>query len=270
MVESDFLSILQAFLGGLSLSPEPQSLGVAEPIAADSLPAVVLSLESTRRPSPGVGERAQLIEDGALPWQAEIDLAHPFLPDDESFSLLSESRLLLDLPHGGLVQKEGAEGALGADDFSLRVDGILRPIVAANPAGLEIQVDARMGRVTFGTPLPESGKVEVTYVLGQWERRVARLSGVLRVDVCAGDADDARSLSDSVFAALSGDGVPAGSAGLFNLNLTSLGSIGGPELAFASCRRRSARFTFDFEQNIDRPDSSGGIIREIPIKASPV
>ena len=266
MVESHFLSVLQSFLAGLSSSPAPKAIGVAEPIAAESLPLVVLSLESSRRPAPGLGERASLIQDGALPWQATIDLAQPFLPGDHSFSLVSGDRRVLILPHGGLVQREGATGALGADDFSLKVDGTLRSIVAESPQGLELSVDPLVGRVTFGSPLPNTGAVEVNYVLGQWERRVALLAGMLRVDVCAANANDTRALSDAVFEALSGDDVARAIIGLSHLHVSSLGSIGGPELAFGNCRRRSARFTFEFEQHIDRPDSSGGIIRHIPIQ----
>jgi len=267
MVESHFLSVLQSFLEGLALSLAPKSIGAAEPIASESLPALVLSLEVSRRPAPGLGEGASLIRRGALPWQARIDLSRPFLAEDASFSLLNDDRSVLVLPHGGLVQKQGATGALGPDDFSLRVDGTQRSIVASNPTGLEISVDPAVGRVTFGSPLPASGSVDVNYVLGQWERRAAQLTGTLRVDLCAANVADARALGDVVLVAL-GDDAARAVAGLSKLHLASLGSIGGPELVFGNCRRQSARFTFEYEQLIDRPDSSGGVIRHIPIESS--
>jgi hypothetical protein len=47
---------------------------------------------------------------------------------------------------------------------------------------------------------------------------------------------------------------------------SSLGSIGVPEAA-PKLRRRSARMTFTFEREVNRPDSSGGIIERIPVKS---
>jgi len=44
----------------------------------------------------------------------------------------------------------------------------------------------------------------------------------------------------------------------------SLGSVGLPETS-PKVRRRTARLSFTFEQEVNRPDSSGGIIARIPV-----
>ena len=44
-----------------------------------------------------------------------------------------------------------------------------------------------------------------------------------------------------------------------------LGSLGPPEKDFAQSRRRKAHFTFQFEHVVDDPESSGGIIRRVPL-----
>src|SRR5690349_649151 len=107
-VETSFLSAVSAFLSGLTgISPKPK-VGTAEPVAVGDLPAVVLSLERSERPSVGLGDQGS-VRTGALAWSAKIDLASPFLPDDpgHTFSLLSPDRKQLTLPHGGLVRQDG-------------------------------------------------------------------------------------------------------------------------------------------------------------------
>jgi hypothetical protein len=47
---------------------------------------------------------------------------------------------------------------------------------------------------------------------------------------------------------------------------SGVSSVGAPDPAFANARRRTLRFTFDFENEINQPDSSGGIIGEIPLR----
>ncbi len=266
-VESAFLSSVASFLSGLSLTPVPKSVGVAEPHEAAALPAVVLSLEESSRPRIGLGDHGAVITGGALPWVARIDLANPRLPEDASFSLLSPDRLRLTLPHGGLVRADGSEGALGPDDLDVTVAGVEQTVVAANPGPGQVAADAAVGLLTFGEALPPTGTVETAYFLGQWERRVERLGGVLRVDICAGSAADAGQLSDAVLDALLGPGARTAVARLISLQLRSLGSVGVPEEG-STARRRTARLGFEFERDVDRPESSGGVIRQIPVVAN--
>ncbi|WP_164018126.1 hypothetical protein [Pyxidicoccus trucidator] len=266
-VESAFLASVASYLSGLGLSPTPKSVGVAEPAETADLPCVVLSLEESSRPRIGLGDHGSVITGGALPWTARIDLANPRLPEDPSFSLLSEDRLRLTLPHGGLVQAEGGEGPLGPADLTVTVGVSPRTVVAGAPGASEVSADPTVGLLTFGAPLPETGLVVVTYFLGQWERRVERLNGVLRVDTCAGTAPAAVQLSDAVVEALLGPAARSAVARLSSIQLRSLGSVGVPEVAAPQARRRTARLGFEFERDVDRPESSGGVIRQIPVVA---
>jgi hypothetical protein len=262
--ESAFIESMTNFLSSAQLTPSPQ-VGVAEPADSGALPAIVLSLEVTGAVHPGLGARTSLMT-GALPVTVVIDLANPVLaaPPPPPLNLLDSSRTHLTLPHGGQVRADGSEGALAATDISISVDGAARPLVAATPVGDQITLDPAVGAATFGSPLPGAGKLQARYFLGQWERRLSHIGGTLRVDVCGATADEAQGLSNQILTALGGArGVVTG---LNVLAPSSVGSVGAPDLAPPNARRRTLRFTFDFESQIDRPDSSGGIIRDIPLR----
>jgi hypothetical protein len=126
-----------------------------------------------------------------------------------------------------------------------------------------VRPDATTGTLLFGAALPAAGIVQATYVLGQWERRVTPIAGALRIDVRAASSADAQSLSDAVMAAL--DAGAALPRGLRKVLLGQVSSIGLPVAAQANARGRSLQFTFEYEHEINRPDSSGGVIRRIPI-----
>ncbi|QSQ26062.1 hypothetical protein JY651_14535 [Pyxidicoccus parkwayensis] len=266
-VESAFLASVASYLSGLTLSPAPKSVGAVEPAASSELPAVVLSLEESSRPRIGLGDTGSVIT-GALPWTARIDLNNPRLPEDPSFSLVSPDRLRLTLPHGGLVRSDGSEGALGPADLTVTVKGTPYTVVSGTPGANQVSADPAVGVLTFADPLDTSGLVVVTYFLGQWERRVERLNGVLRVDTCTGAGLDAVQLSDAVVEALLGPGARGAVARLISIQLRSLGSVGVPGEAPPQARRRTALLGFEFERDVDRPESSGGVIREIPVTAN--
>jgi len=266
VAEQAFLDAVTAYLQAASLTPAPKSISVAEPAAEADLPCLVLSLESSARVGEGLGERGRLIVDGALPWQASIDLANPTLPEDPSFSLVDATRTILTLPHGGLVRSDGTIGSLGGSDLTVKVKGVDRPVVAGAPNGNEVTANPPVGQLTFATALPADGRVDATYFLGQWEQRIARISGVLRIDVCAASVPDAIALTAAATDALLLPGAKAAIQRLVALSITGLSSIGIKEPT-TNVRRRTARCSFTFEHEINRPDSSGGIIRAIPITA---
>ncbi|MEY4754804.1 MAG: hypothetical protein RJA44_2479, partial [Pseudomonadota bacterium] len=230
----------------------------------NDLPTLVLSLEKVQRQHPGLGERAELISNGALPWQATIDLANPVLPEEPGFVLLSADRRSLILPHGGLRQADGSGGPLGPADISVSVAGTPRTVVAGAPGAGQVQADASIGLLRFGSALPASGLVRVSYVLGQWERRVTPLSGTLRLDVWAADGSSCATLSDAAINALLA-APDAALASLHKLVLTDLSGVSFPDPNRARARGRTARFVFAYEHVVNRPDSSGGVIRRIPI-----
>ncbi|HEY9227598.1 MAG TPA: hypothetical protein VIP11_13165 [Gemmatimonadaceae bacterium] len=267
MAETFFLSSLATYLGAAGLSPAPEQIGGAEPTDTDELPAIVLSLDTSLRVNPGLGERAQLITGGVLPWSATIDLANPFLPDEPTFSLLDATRRILILPHGGLVRSDGSDAGnapLGAADITVRVNGAQRTVVAGAPGAGEVRAAGAIGTLTFGDALPLTGTVQVSYFLGQWEQRLERISGTLRVDVCADTAANALSLSDGVVDALLAPAAQRQVRRLIALSPVSVGSIAKPETSPA-LRRRTMRLSFTFEREVNRPDSSGGIITRIPV-----
>jgi len=262
--ESTFLQALAAYLGSAGvLLPAPAQVGVSEPTAAAELPAVVLWLEEVHRLGAGLGERAAMITNGALPVTARIDLANPALPEEPTFRLLSGDRRTLILPHGGWVKADGTGGLLSSADLQVNVAGAGRTVVNTAPGAAEVRPDASIGSLLFGAALPATGSVEATYVLGQWERRVTPIAGALRIDVRAASSADAQTLSDAVMAALdAGAAVPRG---MRKLLLGQVTSVGPPAATLANARGRSLRFTFEYEHEINRPDSSGGVIRRIPI-----
>jgi hypothetical protein len=265
MPETAFLDAIAAFLAGpAALSPAPALIGITEPAAAFDLPAVVLALDEVHRLGAGLGERALLITDSALPWSAKIDLANPVLADDPAFVLLSPDRKTLVLPHGGLKRADGSDGVLGAGDLQVKLGATTFTVVNAAPAPGEVRPDPAVGQLLFGAALPATGSLEVNYVLGQWERRVTPIAGSLRIDVYAADAAATVTLSAAVLGALSG-ATTAQLHGLRKMALAQAGPVVATDAAHASARRRSAVFAFDFEIEINRPDSSGGVIRIVPI-----
>lgn len=266
MTETAFLDAVAAYLVSADLDPAPDSVGVAEPEGNADLPIVVLSLEESTRQGTGLGERSELITDDVLEWHEEIDLANSVLPADPDFDLVDEDRLGMFLPHGGLVRSDGSPGPLEEGDIEVSVDGDDRSVATADPEADEFTVDPIGGRLTFGQALPGSGTLAATYFLSQWERRVSRLSGVLRVDVGATSAEDARQLSDSVLTALTAPAAATDIERLLSLAPISVSSISRPGEP-PQMRLRTLRLRFSFEHRIDRPESSGGVIARVAVQS---
>jgi hypothetical protein len=264
MAESELMTALEGYLATQPLVPAPATLGVIEPADNGDLPAVILSLEESKRLDSGLGRRTEL-RIGALAWQARIDLADPTLPGEPGFSLVSGDRRTLILPHGGLVKQSGAHGPLTGADLQVTVAGAPQVVTGSAPGAGEVQPTAAIGQLVFGTPLPPAGEVQASYYVGQWEQQSVSISGTLRMDVEAPTGEGARDLSAMLLDAL-GQLMPGKPiAGLRRLEPTFLGSIGAQSVAVTNARRRTLRFRFEFEQFIDRPEASGGIIHAIPI-----
>lgn len=245
-------------------------VGPALPAAAGDLPAIALSLPEVHRISPGLGERAALISDGALPVRARIDLANPFLPGEPGFSLVSADRLSLVLPHGGQVKADATTGPLAAADLQVSVAGVARTVVQAAPGAGQVQPDAATGTLRFGAPLPATGEVVANYFLGQWERRVTPLAGRLLVTVCTAGSAQAQAQMRTLSVAVADAMDEAGTLprGLRKVALAALGAttvLAAVEAGPAGSRRRELLFSFEYEHEINRPDTSGGVIRRIPI-----
>ncbi|MCP4600673.1 MAG: hypothetical protein GY847_09105 [Proteobacteria bacterium] len=262
--QTTFVGAVEAYLESISLIPAPASVGDLEPSIPGDLPAVVLSLEALTQKSSGLGHRTMTITGGALEWSATIDLANPVLPAEPSFNLLSPDRKVLTLPHGGLVQRSGDIGGLSGTDLEVTVASISRTVVPIDPSGDEVAAEPMVGQLTFATALPATGDVEVSYFLGSWEQKVVRLSGVLRVDVWAADVNSVRTLGAAVSEAMLDERAKSQIERLLVVDSSALGSISPPSADHANARCQSLRFAFTFDCEINEPDSSGGIIQEVP------
>ncbi|MCP4042581.1 MAG: hypothetical protein GY731_11615, partial [Gammaproteobacteria bacterium] len=196
------------------------SIGVAEPSSSSGLPAVVISLVQLVNPSKGLGEHRQ-VKYGALSGSTQVNLSNPVLPDDTSVEVLSEDRLTLSLFHGGLVDADGSDTPLQASDIQVELDGVPFTIVVDTPAAGEFSVDTEMGQLTFGGALPADGLLQADYFIGQWERVVHQLQGMLRIASVAGNNADAESLSNQVYDALAMPGIQ----GLRDLEVVNMGSV---------------------------------------------
>jgi len=264
MAETEFLDAIASYLRAAGAS----KTDIAEPLQAGDLPAVVLSLDSVHRVGSGLGERTAMVTDGVLQWTATIDLANPVLPEEPSFKLVPDDHPeTLILPQGDLRRADGSEGALGPADLSVSLNGTALTVVNAPPAAGQVRADAPLGVLTFSSPLPKTGKVVATYFISQWERRVTEIAGVLRVDVRAADVAGVTTLSATVVDALLQAAHPT-VKGLRKIAVTSLASIGVPDPLRADSRGRAALFSFDYENEVDRPYSSGGIIERIEITST--
>lgn len=265
MIANELLRVMADYLqNSAQLAPAPQMVGIADPVATNELPAIVLSLERIRTLGNGLGERSKLITDGKLAWTATIDLANPVLPEEPTFRLLSADRRELILPHGGLVKADGTSGPLGPTDLSVNVNGIARAVVTGTPTGTQVKADPLVGRLFFATALPANGTVRADYFLSQWEQRTSRIAGMLRVTVRDTNPTTITNLSAAVVDALQpprSTNIP----GLHGMGLIKLGSIRPPDPNLAGSRARLALLSFEFELEINRPESSGGIILRIPV-----
>lgn len=272
MAELAFLDAVTAYLAAQPLTPAvaPARIGASAPFAAGDLPCVVLSLESTERRSVGLGDRGEVMH-GALPVSASIDLANPVLPGDPSFTLLDVTRRILVLPHGGQVRVDGTPGALGNADLTVRLGATTFLVVQGAPGAGEVHADETTGTLTFGTALPDVGTVQAQYFLGEWERRVERIAGVVRAEACAASAADAVSLGASVVRQLLAPAARDTIRLLLHLSVRTVAAAEhrpaptGVVAAATAHFRRSATFAFEFQHLIDQPESSGGVIRRIPI-----
>ena len=243
-------------------------------MAVGDLPSVTLSLERCAREQTGIGkQRSNERRKGALARTATFDLAHARLADDPTFDLIDAARRHLVLPHGGLVRGDGSDGSLVGADVTVTIASGGPPTsltLVANPAPAASQVFASAvdGVLTFGAALPSTGSITITYFVGTWERDRTRLGGTLRVDVCASAAAPARALSDQVATALLGAGARAAIVRLHTIHLSALSSVAPFALTTAvTAVRRSARFEFVFEHEVDVPDSSGRVIAKIPVQS---
>jgi hypothetical protein len=255
------IEAVRSHLDAEALASSP-AIGVVEPAVPADLPAVVISLLQLVNPSKGLGEHRQ-VEHGALAASSEIDLTNPVLANDSTVELLSEDRLTLSLLHGGLVDAEGSDTPLQASDIQVQRDGVPFTLVSGSPAAGEFSVNAALGQLVFGAALPADGTLIADYFIGQWERVVHQLQGVLRIAAVATSNADAETLSVQVYDAIAAHQI----RGLRELEVVNM----GPVTAFSESppmRARTLEWQFDYEAIVDVAQASGGIIDQVTLVSS--
>ena len=154
----------------------------------------MLALQCVRRRG-GLGEADGRGHPGLTPHH----LAAPFLPGEPGFSLISDDRRTLTLPHGGLIRRRPDGRFAGRHRVS--VAGAPRTLVAANrtPASSRWMHSpaADLRRRAAGPP------AKWRELPGQWERLAFLIAGELAVTVRAAEADVA-ALTAGIGRALAG------------------------------------------------------------------
>lgn len=237
------------------------------PQLASDLPAVVLALRGCQPVGSGVGGKPRGVVEGALRVDADIDLASPVLsfPDD-TVTLLSPDRLVLQLPHSPLVNADGVtSGPLAIADARLRLGATTFALTAAAPAAGEVRIERDTGVCTFGAPLPATGVLDARYFLGSWEVDTIRLQGELVVDCFADSAAAVDTLSRAVAELLRRGAV----AGLDECVASDWGAIDQPSPTFTAARRRSLAYRFRCELDEPLVATGGGPIRSVAVTLTP-
>jgi hypothetical protein len=250
-----------------AVTPRPAMAGGTAPGAADELPALTLSFEDATRILIGVGRIPRPPRTGALRVTRSINLEDPVLrhPGEPDIALLSVDRTTLQLPHAPLVTADGSDIVpLTADDLEVTLGGTTFTVVNAPPTGTEVRPNAASGILTFGTPLPATGVLQLGYFIGQWTVHSARYQGTLTVDVYAESSADAHTLSQSVDRALLGE-PPGSPPGLRKISPLSWGSVVAAVAPIADARRRTLRYRIDVETEEVVVPTTGGLITRVRV-----
>jgi hypothetical protein len=263
MATNSLLNALESYLNGAGLSPVPKGIGVAEPTKAAEIPAVVLSLNELMIPSTGLGEHAEAVT-GALEAGSEIDLSNPRLPGDLSFNLLSPDGKSLTLLHGGLVDKDGIENPLLAADIQVSHDATTFTVVSGTPSAGQVNVSAAEGLLTFNDPLPSTGMLTAKYFVGQWERKIEQLAGLVDLVIVGGTNTEAAVLGANVMQAMAN--AVESISGMRKLIPATVGPVTSFALGTGTKRQRQLSWRFDYEHIINQAESSGGIIQRIAMR----
>ncbi|MEM8960464.1 MAG: hypothetical protein AAGD38_03215 [Acidobacteriota bacterium] len=249
-----------------ALGADASSVGGAQPSIAADLPAVTLSAGATRVARLGMG-RVMREQTGVFAVTASVDLAAPTIDfGDEQVELLSADRLTLHLPHGPLVGADGSDGPLADADLTVELDGGSLTVVAVEPQSGEVRADGRTGTLSFGTPLPATGTLEVAYHIGRWEVHSSDLSTRLDIEVAAANAEGVDSLSRRLATELDverlHDIVPT--LRIWRLTPLAWGPI-TPATGTADARRRQLAYDLTASWQVPILPTTGGVIRRVEV-----
>lgn len=265
---SRVVSALATHLGADLASP-PALIGGGLPGDTGELPAVTISVSDVANQLTAIGARPAPTRRGALAVSQSFDLADPSVsfPDGEVVDLLSPDRTSLHFPYGPVVGVDGTEGlTLAPDDLTVIVAGTPLTVVADNPGAGEVSAQPLTGELNFGTALPATGTLVVSFFVGEWEVETARYQGDLVVEVSAAALTATNQLSVDVEASL-GRAAAGSVPGLRSLRPLGLGPIAPVEVPIDS-RRRALQYRFDFELEEPVLGSGGGLVGLVAVDSS--
>jgi hypothetical protein len=252
-------------LAGASIADLP-SVDAVVPAAAADLPRITVSVADAVPAVRGLGEVPGPPQTGALRVTTAVDLADPMLRlAGETVELLSSDRLVLQLPHGGVVRSDGSDAPpFSPSDLTVRLGATTFTPTQQAPVGDQVRLDIVAGALTFANPLPASGTLDLGYFVGLWEIRVERFAATMFVDVAHNDLGAHQVLTEAVESALARDQWPA-AAGMRSIQPVALSAASViPGLAVGS-RTRRLTFRVDVERIEPVIRTSGGPITAIDV-----
>jgi len=268
MSVSMLVSMVRDQLQAASIAGLP-TVDARVPAAPSEVPRVTVSVEGAAANGRGLGRVPAPPIEGALRVDTTVDLADPVLHlPGEDVPLLSTNRRVLQLPHGAVVRAGGDDLApySPADLFVRRGATTFTPVHQAPAAG-EVQLDIPSGALTFSSPQPATGIVELGYFVGLWEVQVERFTATLLVDVAHANAAQHETLTAAVERALTGTWPPArGMRSIEPVAVSAAVPIAGLP---AANRTRRLTFAVDVERIEPLVHTSGGPIRSIEVPIQP-
>lgn len=262
------LDRVSAALG--TISPAPAIAGIGTPTAASELPAVVVSAVDIEERLTGIGSRPAPSRRGALAIDDDFDLTDPVavFADGSEVALVSLDRATFFLPFGPAVSSDGIElVTLGSADITVAIDSVAQTIVSGDPAAGEVRANAQLGTLDFGTPLPATGQLNVSWFLGEWEVTVHRFQGTLAVDVYAATVAEINTISRAIETILIPEAL-GGISGLQSASPRFFGPVGSPQEAVGSGRLRRIEFKVDAEIEDPVLLGGGGLISRVDVDST--
>lgn len=236
------------------------------PAAIAELPRITVSTADAVAAARGLGEVPGPPQTGALRVDTGIDLSDPVLHSaGETVDLLSPDRRTLQLPHGAVVRADGSDTPpYTTADLTVRLGATTFTPVQQAPVAGQVGLDIPSGAVTFASPLPGSGTLELGYFVGLWEITVERFAATMYVDVAHNDPDSHTMLTTAVEAALTRDQWPA-EAGMRAIRPVALSAA--IQIAGLVGYARTRRLTYHIEVERIQPviRTSGGPIAVVAV-----
>jgi len=236
------------------------------PAATTDLPRITVSVGDAVPAARGLGEVPGPPQTGALRVTTAVDLADPVLRiSGETVELLSGDRRTLQLPHGGVVRADGTDAPpFTTGDLTVVRGATTFTPTHDTPSAGQVRLDIASGALTFASPLPGTGTVQLGYFVGLWEITVERFAATMFVDVAHDDPDAHAPLVEAVEAALARDAWPA-AAGMRSIQPVALSAASPITGLPVASRTRRLTYRVDVERIEPVIRTSGGPIVTVDV-----